>query len=190
MQPTDASQDAAAALEAWLVASLPWLGAALLLAVCAGVVGVFLIVRRTHDLDRLAVRLDVLEDLKASLGRLADARGDLDVRRIEHTLIEIRDGQRRVEDRLLHAVEAARQGGGPGRAPGRLSDRVIDRLLALGYERVQLVTPIDELPADDAAGGEVRVEAHRNGVLCKGRVSVENGALVDVDLKPTYTAFP
>jgi hypothetical protein len=190
MEPMTTTQDTAAALEAWLVASLPWLGAALLLAVSAGVVGVFLIVRRFHDLERLASRLDALEDLKVSLGRLADAHGDLEVRRIEHLLIEIRDGQRRVEDRLLRAVEAARTPGSAHPTPGGLSDRVIDRLLALGYERVQLITPVDELPADDAGEGEVRVEAHRNGVLCKGRVRVRDGALVDVELKPAYTAFP
>ena len=190
MELMSTSQDTAAALEAWLVASLPWLGAALLLAVGAGVVGVFMIVRRTQDLERLAGRLDVLEDLKATLGRLADARGDLDVRRIEHLLIEIRDGQRRVEDRLLRAVEAARASGSPHSAAGSLSERVIDRLLALGYERIQLITPVDQLPAGEAAEGEVLVEAHRNGVLCKGRVSVSAGALVDVELKPAYTAFP
>ncbi len=186
------STDTAAALEAWIVASLPWLGAALLLAVSAGVVGVFLIVRRTRELERLTTRLDALEDLKASVARLVASRGDLDLRRVEHVLLEIRDGQRRVEDRLLRTVERARAGSAPGMGePAGLADRVIDRLLALGYERVQLVTAMDELP--DAAsqdGGTIQVEAYRNGVLCKGRVTVRAGALVDLEMKPAYTTFP
>jgi hypothetical protein len=192
MQSPDPSTEAAAALEAWIVASLPWLGAALLLAVCAGVVGVFLILRRTQELQRLGERLDALEDLRGSVAKLSAARADLDLRRVEHVLLEIRDGQRRVEDRLLRTVESARAAplAGAGEAAG-LGDRVIDRLLALGYERVLLVTPQDELLglASDE-GGEVQVEAHRNGVLCKGRVVVRGGALVDVEMKSSYTTFP
>jgi hypothetical protein len=192
MQSPDATTDTAAALEAWIVASLPWLGAALLLAVSAGVVGVFLIVRRLNELERLTGRLDALEELKVSVARLAAARDDLDLRRLEHVLLEIRDGQRRVEDRLLRAVETARAApiAGSGESSG-LADRVIDRMLALGYERVQLVTPVNALPDPNAdEGGQVQVEAHRNGVLCKGRVIVRGGALVDVEMKPAYTTFP
>jgi len=192
MQSLDATPDAAAALEAWIVASLPWLGAALLFAVCVGVVGVFLILRRTSELQLLGTRLDALEDLKSSVARLVSDRDDLDLRRVEHVLLEIRDGQRRVEDRLLRATETARAAPGSAASqPACLADRVLDRLLALGYERVQLVTPVDELPdASSDEGGQVQVEAHRNGVLCKGRVFVRGGALVEVEMKPAYTTFP
>ena len=34
------------------------------------------------------------------------------------------------------------------------------------------------------------VEAHRNGVLCKGRVRLRGGTLVDVEMKPAYSTFP
>jgi hypothetical protein len=198
MPSREPSQRAAEAVEAWIVAGLPWLGAALLLAVCAGVVGVFLIVRRTQLLDQLALRLDALEDLRAAVARLAAARDDLDVRRIEHVLLEIRDGQRRVEDRLLRTMETARagSGGATGGATGpagsavAIGERVTDRLLALGYERVQIVTLGDELPTGADVDAEVRVEAFRNGVLCKGRALVSRGALVDVEMKPAYTTFP
>lgn len=193
MDPTQSSSEAAAELAAWIVAGLPWLGVALLLAVCAGVLGVWQLVRRTHDLERAARRLDVLEELKLLLQRLASDREDLDLRRIEHALLEIRDGQRRVEDRLLQVVESGRGGAhvASGDAtPTGLCERITNRLLAQDFERVQILTERDELPAGAEADGSVLVEAYRAGVLYKGRVSVQTGALVDVDMKPAYTAFP
>jgi len=193
MDPTQTTSDAAAELAGWIVASMPWLGAALLLAVCAGVVGIWQLVRRTHDLERAASRLDAVDDIKVAVQRLASERSDLDLRRIEHALLEIRDGQRRLEDRLLQVLEAAGSGsaaGGPTTTAAGLSDRVTNRLLVQGYERVQVVTPLAELPAGEGAEGDVLVEAHRNGVLYKGRVQVRGGVLLEVELKPAYSAFP
>lgn len=199
MDASEPSREAAAVLEAWLVASLPWLGAALLLAACAIAVGVFLVLRRMGELERLGARLDALEEIRAELARFAAQRGDLDLRRIEHALLELRDGQKRLEGLLVSTLEHGRERGLRGSADasegGRgVADRVLDRLLVLGYERIQIVTPLDELAAD-AEGprtGEVQVlvEAHRNGVLCKGRARISGGVLVDVDMKPAYTAFP
>ena len=124
--------------------------------------------------------------------RSAAERDDLDLRRIEHALLEIRDGQRRLEDRLMRGVESGgaplASGAGDG-TPASLVERVTTRLLAQGFERVQVVTPRDELPEGDADGA-VLVEAHRDGVLYKGRVEVRAGALHDVDMKPAYSAFP
>ncbi len=203
-------------LDAWLVASLPWLGAALLIAAVAGVVGVYLVLRKLGELERFGERLDALEEIRGGLSRFVDQRGDLDLRRIEHALLEIAEGQKRLESLLVRTVEGARAtdlGMTPARTAGAaasargVADRVIDRLLVLGYERIQLVTPLEELsaavkPAADSEEPEdperavepveleVLVEAHRNGVLCKGRARVRDGALVDVDMKPAYTAFP
>jgi len=196
MDPSATSTRAAEELAAWIVAGLPWLGAALLLAVCAGVVGVWQLVRRTHDLERAARRLDALDELKSGLQRLTADREDLDLRRIEHALLEIRDGQKRLEDRLMRVVES---GVGPAATavvasseatPAGLVERITTRLLAQGFERVQVITPREELPAGDEADGVVVVEAYRDGVLYKGRVEVRAGALLDVDMKPAYSAFP
>ena len=193
MDPTQTSTEAAAELAAWIVAGLPWLGAALLLAVCVGVVGVWQLVRRTHDLERAARRLDALDELKSSLKRLVADREDLDLRRIEHALLEIRDGQRRVEDRLMRAVESSRSGTpathGEPTASG-LCERVTNRLLAEGFERIQIITPREELPTAESDDGVVLVEARRAGVLYKGRVQVQAGALMDAEMKPGYSAFP
>lgn len=193
MDPTQSSSEAASELAAWIVAGLPWLGAALLLAVCAGVLGIWQLVRRTHDLERAARRLDVLDELKLSLQRLVADREDLDLRRIEHALLEIRNGQQRVEDRLMQVVEA--RAGGEAVAdgdttPSGLCERVTNRLLAQGFERVQILTARDELPTGEDASGSVLLEANRAGVLYKGRVQIRAGALVDVEMNPNYSAFP
>jgi hypothetical protein len=190
-EASEPSAQASAALEALLLASLPWLGAALLLVALAGVVVLFVLLRRVGELARLAARLDALEEIRGLLGRHVAQRGDLDLRRIEHALLEMRDGQRRLEGLLLRTVEGARAGSAGAAPGGALAERVVDRLLVLGYERVQLVTPHAELERAEQGGEvEVLVEAHRNGVLCKGRARLREGTLVDVEMKPAYAAFP
>jgi hypothetical protein len=184
------------ALPAWVAASIPWLLAALLIAAIFAAVGVWTLVARWKELAALAQRFDVLESVDTQLKRIVADRGDLDLRRIEHVLLELRDPSRRLEDTLLRATQAARPGASSNPALpdiATLSDRVINRLLAHGYEQVQLVTRLDELGAIfEAEGGvgEALVEARRNGVLCKGRVLVRNGVVTDVEMQPAYSVFP
>jgi hypothetical protein len=184
------------ALPAWVAQSIPWLLAALLIACALGATGIWMLVGRMRDLTAMARRFDVLDSVDAQLRKLAADRGDLDLRRIEHVLLELRDASRRLEDSLLRATQSGRSGAsGPSAAPdaASLSDRVINRLLAHGYEQVQLVTTLDQLGLIfEAEGGvgEALVEARRNGVLCKGRVLVRNGAVTEIEMKPAYTAFP
>ncbi len=184
-------------LPAWIVASLPWLLAVLLLAVLATAAGTWVLVARTRVLEQLGSRLEALEDLRNSLARLAGDREDLDLRRVEHVLLEMRDGQRRLEDTLLEKVQSPRSPEAPEAAAGRpagLAERVTNRLLALGYERVRLVTRLDDLEglgaSADGGSGEVLFEARRDGVLCKGRVLLRRGALTDVEMQPAYKLFP
>ena len=184
------------AFPAWAAESIPWLLSALLIACTLAAVGIWMLVARWRDVGGLAQRFDVFDSLDAQLKKLVADRGDLDLRRIEHVLLELRDASRRLEDSLLRATQSGR---GSASAPAAaldadtLSDRVINRLLAHGYEHVQLVTTLDEMSAIfDAGGGtgEALVEARRNGVLCKGRVLVRNGAVTEVEMKPAYAIFP
>lgn len=181
-----------------LDASLPWVALALLVAVIAGVFALGLILARLKPMERRLERLDRLDEIKAALDRLIATYGDLDLRRVEHALLDIRDGQRRVEDRLLSVIEASRGGstGGGALEPSAatnansLADRVVTRLLALGYERVQLVTTPEELALLIDGDGEVLIEARRDGSPCKGRVSVRRGLLTDVQVQAAYSTFP
>ena|SRR5688572_5141832 len=183
---------------AWLAASEPWL--LLVLALCAlgALAGIWVAVARLSELEVQARRLEGLEEIRHSVARLAADRGDLDLRRLEHALLELRDGQKRLEDALLARLQSPRSLEQPERAPGgappSLAERVTNRLLALGYERVRLVTPaaeLEQLAAGEGGGnGELVVEARRDGVLCKGRVLLRRGALTDVEIQPAYKLFP
>jgi hypothetical protein len=176
----------------WALEATPWLLAALLIAAAIGAAGVWVLLGRVRELERVVPRLDALEELRAAVARMVSDREDLDLRRLEHVLIEMRDGQRRLEDALLRAVQRERVAPLGGGAPGEieLSERVIQRLLALGYEEIRLVTRADELSEIAAQDGEVLVEARRHGAICKGRVLLRGGALVDVDLQPAWSTFP
>jgi len=182
----------------WQAASLPWLLIATLLTLAVVAVCSVLVLRKLDELYNRFDRLDQLEDIRAGVQQVADEHGNLDLRRVEHALLDIRDGQRRMEDRLIQTVEALR-----ARAPEpveatqegsarMIADRVFGRLISLGYEQINLVTPIEELEelAEASQTGEILVEARRNGAQCKGRVNIQDGVILDVELRSIYSAFP
>jgi len=179
-------------------ASLPWILIAILLTLAVIAACAVLVLRKAEDFDRRLDRLDQLEDIRAGVQRVADEHGNLDLRQVEHALLDIRDGQKRMEDRLIQTIEALRarpsESAEPVQdAPARiLADRVFGRLITLGYEQISLLTPIDELDAlaQDGKTGEVLVEARRNGVQCKGRIAIQDGVILDVELRSVYSAFP
>jgi len=178
----------------WSAAALPWLLALVVVAAAAGAFGVWSVVARLRELEKLSARFEALDEIRSGLQSLVRDRGDLDLRRLEHVLIEIRDGQRRLEDALLRATQAPANPSAAenGVATSEATQRVIARLLAHGYERVQIVPSSAELDALFSAGGvhEVLVEARRSGVLCKGRVLIRDGSVTDVELSPAYSMFP
>ena len=179
-----------ASLELWLSGA----GVALALALLAGLwIAIGLLRELRGELRNLAR----LESIESTLARLAGERGDLDLRRLEHVLIELRDGGRRLEDAWFTAGRAARSAEAPERAPDSpagLGERVVNRLLALGYERVRLITTPEQLAALAAeprgGNGEILVEARRSGAPCKGRVLLRAGALTEVEIRPAYSVFP
>lgn len=179
-------------------AALVTLAAASVVLLAAAAAALWLVVARLRRMESKTASLDRLEGIQGALEKMQAERGELDLRRIEHVLIDIRDGQRRVEDRMLAVLErsaGARGGAGAletisaGSAEA-LADRIVTRLLALGYERVQLVTPSEKIGEMVAGDGEVTVEARREGAACKGKIVIRRGAIVDVQLQSAYTAFP
>lgn len=161
----------------------------------------WVLVTRQRTVEDRLVRLDRLDEIRTHVARLADSGSELDLRRLEHVLIDIRDGQKRLEERLLllaetgstsreETVSISRE---PERSPGPgLSERIINRLLAMGYERIQVLTKAEEIAAFLAEGGEgdVLVQARRAGATCKGRVVVRGGTIAGVELKSAHGMFP
>lgn len=160
-------------------------------------------VSRQSRLEGRLARLDRLEEIRGTLNRIAEAGGDLELRRLEHVLIDIRDGQKRLEERLLQLAESAREDVRlePSVATTRekerpsaatLSERVVNRLLAMGYERILVITPFEDLARmlEENGEGDVLVEARRAGALCKGRVAIRAGGIAAVELKGSHAMFP
>lgn len=159
-----------------------------------------LVLGRLRALERRLDRFDALDDLPAALHALRDSAGELDLRRIEHLLLDLREDQRKLHGRLMQIAENATavpevvvadgaDRPAPVRAP--LVERVTNRLLALGYERIQLLGDTDRFAAVDAAGeGEVLVEARRGGAVCKGRITIHEGAISDVEVRSSHEMFP
>ena len=183
---------------AWFDATLPWLLFAILLALVVIATAAILLLRKVDEVGGRLDRIDQLEDIRSGVQRVADEHGNLDLRRVEHALLDIRDGQKRMEDRLIQSVEAMRARDSepvesdPQQTARVLADRVYGRLIALGYEQVHLLTPIEELEslATGEEEGEVLVEARRSGAQCKGRVVIKSGVILDVELRSVYSAFP
>lgn len=178
-----------------------WILVALLCIALGGGVAAWLVVASLRRAETQLAPLARIEEIQAQIARLAREEEGLDLRRIEHVLLDVRDHLKRLEERLLTVVEArVRESlatGDQGRAlvpatgdGGALADRIVTRLLALGYERVVLVTPTSELQAIALAGGSVVVEARRDGAACKGRILVQDGRIADVQIQSAYSTFP
>lgn len=180
-------------------ASIPWpaLAAAGAIVAAGATVATALVVQARAK--QAAARLERLEvallDVAKALAVTRDQARELDLRRVEHALLDLRDLARRVEDRIVVADESRRreellpQPGQLAPLGGGLADRVVSRLLALGYERITFVTPPAEL--DSGTGDhDIVVEARRDGAACKGRVLVRGGRIHDIQIQSAYAAFP
>lgn len=183
-----------AALPDWFLLAVPLLGLTIVFVLVAGVVGVWSLLAQLRAQEPRLAKLDQLGEIRNAMKRLTEERDELGLRRLEHALLEIRDGQKRLEEHLMRLAESSHGSElelvpHVGSSPN-LNDRVLNRLISMGYERVQLLTPASELAEVASEGGDVRVEARRHGALCKGRVAVRDGSIVEVSLKPAYGTFP
>lgn len=140
-----------------------------------------------------------LGEIQGSMTKMREDRDDLDLRRLEHVLVDIRDGNKRLEEKLTLTLEhaatekqsTAESMRPPNLQPG-LGERIVNRLLALGYSGVQIVTEAEQLIqlGNEAGTGEVIIEARRDGAHFKGRVLMQDGIIADVAIKPAYDMFP
>ncbi|MEC7232407.1 MAG: hypothetical protein VXW31_05680 [Planctomycetota bacterium] len=105
------------------------------------------------------------------------------------TLSQHQRDQTRAIEAALSAAGVPGVAGGP-ESPARLIQRVRAHLAALGYEAIEIVTPSAELEAEQAFIGEIVVEARRGGTVHKGRATLDDGVIVDVELRPAHRLFP
>ncbi len=168
--------------------------------ILVGIVFVILqLLRLTRLLDEQTdelAGLERLDPISDALERLAEGGDELGRRRLEHVLIDIRDGNKRFEERLLALMDQQQSAASPvqgasGAAQGEgLSERITNRLVSMGFERIDIISPVEELNGAGEEDLNVRVEARRAGVAHKGVVLVSRGALKDVRMRSSYDAFP
>jgi hypothetical protein len=174
-----------------LPVDLSWLVLALLGA-CA--VALWVAVARLGEIERHLKSLGRGEDSPVAGAGADRQREAVDLRRIEQVLSEIRDGNKRLEDALLRSRSSARAASGSTEVDSvtavDLGERVTNRMLALGYERIVIVTPREQFEAIHAGGGDVLVEARRDGAPCKGKALFRGGVLTDVAMQSAYATFP
>ncbi|MCB9904243.1 MAG: hypothetical protein H6831_07540 [Planctomycetes bacterium] len=175
----------------------------LALALMGGVLAcLVLLIGRARTLEDRLDRLDSLDEIPKGLRALIESTKELDLRRLEHLLLDLRNEHKRLREQLMQLVESPRAGSVEGAsntsAPGErpapavapLSERVMNRLLALGFERIHLITTAAELEELTGGDGDVLVEARRDGAICKGRVKIHAGAISEVDVRSSHDMFP
>ncbi|MBL8859768.1 MAG: hypothetical protein JNL28_14775 [Planctomycetes bacterium] len=180
---------------------LTWVASLTAVLAAAIATAAWLVVARAKHIEERLKRLERIDELTDLVKGLSQGDEALDVRRLEHVLIDIRDGQKRVEERMFALLEARAKAdisptsAGGGRALERagtdgLPDRIVTRLVALGYERIVLVTANEEIARIAREGGAVVIEARRNGAACKGRAIIANGTIQDIEIQSAYSTFP
>ena len=176
----------------------PWLLVLAVLMAGGGLACLWALLQRQAELVETARRQETeLGELRGLAAGWIATREGLDLRRIEHVLVDLRDAQQRTEDALLRSIEArarveqaSAERVDPEGEVEALLERVTNRLLSLGYERIQLLADREALAAAGDARFEIPAEARRAGVVHKGGVIVQSGRIVDVRLRPPYAMFP
>jgi hypothetical protein len=158
-------------------------------------IAIVVLLLRLSVFEKRLVSLDTLGAIDAKLKAMSGSQANLELRRLEHLLVDIRDGQKRADQRLAQALEnrerePATESGGQAAGPSRLAERIINRLLAQGYERIEILTPVKDFEQMLSGEGEVRVEARRGGAAYKGRVKVQAGSILEVHLRAPFAIFP
>ena len=136
-----------------------------------------------------------IRTLNQRLESLAEALSRVRLDRVEQLLQQLHEDVRAVQ-RATSAVEESlvRQPAplpavlAPASGAGRVQAVVETRLFQLGYSGLRLLTDLTALPAEGDV--EIMVECERGGMPCKGRVTVRNGAVRDVQIQTAAQTFP
>ncbi len=133
---------------------------------------------------------DRWQGLEKQLTSLREAQDSgMDLRRVEHLLVDLRESLQRLHHAWREEADrASARGAEDGSWP--LPDRIRARVLAMGFQRIELLPPEQGWSHLESTGGEVLVEARRGGTPYKGRVEVRDGHLGEVQLRPAHNMFP
>lgn len=159
-------------------------------------------VRLTRCEERLE-RLNHLPSIDDSLRALLESQSKLRTDRVEQLLDRLHDDLTDLREATTGVRQAVYEIPPPTlvhttgdttpvavqETPGeRILALVETRLLALGYGKLRVISDLATARGDREV--EVAVECERNGMPCKGKVVVNNGAVCDVAMHSAVNMFP
>ena len=133
--------------------------------------------------------LQGIQLLNERLKSLVDGLAALGTKEIEGQLREIQELlDRNLEQGSRNTEFVFPPGAEGGRGPASLVDVVESKLYNLGYKRVSVLTDLSEANASEPI--RVSVEAWKDGALHKGSLTLHGTAVIEMDIRSAYTAFP
>jgi hypothetical protein len=131
------------------------------------------------SLDRIALRCDEMErKLDEIVQRGPGGQSSV----LEEVSSGMRDGLKDLQEPLAQIRDAVQRS-----RRERLGDEIRRVLFNQGYDRVETLTDIANLPD---AESKVHVEVRREGVKAKGFVVVKDGTVVELKISPPFDMFP
>lgn len=151
--------------------------------------------------ERYLREISVLRSLNERLQAVSDVLKSVSVERLEERIdllhdrvTEIGDIAARIEQKMATPAAASTAAPTPARRAGdvdpaeRILARVESTLLAMGYRDLHILTDLSEHAHDSEI--ELVVECQKNQMPHKGKVTIANGSVRDVDLSSVARSFP
>ncbi len=165
-------------------------------------IGYVLVHVRLGRFERYLQEVAGLKQLNERLERVAQSIERVRLERTEQALALLHEDLGGVAEACARVERAVRRSGEnapaavtvaaptsePVSAPARVRDAVTDRLLALGYRNLRVLSDLANASLDERI--EVTVECEKSQLSYKGKVVVQNGAVVDMQLQSVNQAFP
>lgn len=168
-----------------------WMMGALLAALSVGglLIGFLLLYVRFARIEELLSRLQEITTLTEEIRELKKAMSQVSSAQIEDHL----EGLVHLNKRSVRVMEAVYEETSElnarmtQRQTTSVRDLIERRFFNQGYTAVDILSDLDEL---DEEPYRVQIEAVRGGISYKGTVTVQNDAVVESTLKPSYEMFP
>ena len=152
------------------------------LAIVAFLICFILIYLKTNRVENLLTGIRALKTLNAEMRALNERLSKPGSQDLEDHLSAIQEMVQKIEGHLTLLIKMNSKG-----KEENLRDLIERRLYNMGYERVAVVSNLEEV---DEEPFRIQVEAERKGILSKGFVVLQNNSIIEAKLHPITTVFP
>ena len=174
-----------------IFAEIQWMTGALLAALSVGglLIGFLLLYVRFSRIEVLLSRLQEIQSLTEEIRELKKTMSELSLTKLEDHMEGLRRFSQNMDSTLesiAHGIMELNRQFGHTRA-GKIQDLVERKFFNQGYDSVVILT---DLTGELEEPFKLQIEGVRSGIMFKGTVVIQNGSVVETDLKPSYEAFP